>query len=292
MWRLATEYLEMGAHLKALLADKTRLIKVFALGQLCSPKLVEMVAWSGGFDAVWLDQEHVGLTIPQLEEAARAARGVGIDSFVRLTATDYATVMRPLEAGAGGVMASMVRSAREAEQVLNWAKFPAAAAGQRGINGTGVDGGYGSYPGAEYFRKANAESVVAIQIEHKDAVAEVEQIAALPDLDFLFIGPADLSQSMGLMGQWDHPEMWKAVERVAKAAAANKVAWAILPPEHAVDTPQGAASIWVVASCRSASTCGSCRRGSRRSRRIMRNSFETAAPTAHFPARALAILLW
>jgi 2-dehydro-3-deoxyglucarate aldolase/4-hydroxy-2-oxoheptanedioate aldolase len=186
-----------------------------------------MVAWSGGFDAVWLDQEHVGLTIPQLEEAARAARGGGIDSFVRLYATDYATVMRPLEAGAGGVMASMIRSVREAEQVLTWAKF--APRGLRGVNGTGVDGGYGTYPGAEYFRKANAESVVAVQIEHRDAVAEVERIAALPDLDFLFIGPADLSQSMGLTGQWEHPEMWKAVERVAKAAAANNIAWAILP---------------------------------------------------------------
>jgi 2-keto-3-deoxy-L-rhamnonate aldolase RhmA len=217
----------MGAHLKTLLADKTHLIRVFALGQLCSPKLVEMVAWSGGFDAVWLDQEHVGLTMPQIEEAARAARGAGIDSFVRLTATDYATVMRPLEAGAGGVMAAMVRSAREAEQVLTWAKFQPR--GYRGVNGTGVDGGYGTYPGAEYFRKANAETVVGAQIEHKDAVAEVDKIAALADLDFLFVGPADLSQSMGLTGQWEHPEMWKAVERVAKAAAANNIAWAILP---------------------------------------------------------------
>ena len=190
-----------------------------------------MIAWSGGFDAVWLDQEHVGLTIPQIEDAARAARGAGIDSFVRLNATDYATVMRPLEAGAGGVMASMVRSARQTEDVLTWAKF--AARGLRGVNGTGVDGRYGTYPGGEYFRKANAESVVAVQIEHKDAVAEVEQIAALPDLDFLFIGPADLSQSMGLTGQWEHPEMWQAVERVAKAAAANKVPWAILPRDAA-----------------------------------------------------------
>src|SRR5947209_10548001 len=106
----------MGAPLKALLAQD-RVVKVFALGQLCHPKLVEMVAWSGGFDAVWLDQEHVALTGSQIEEAARAARGAGIDSFVRLNATDYAAVMRPLEAGAGGVMASMVHSARQAEEV-------------------------------------------------------------------------------------------------------------------------------------------------------------------------------
>ena len=76
---------------------------------------------------------------------------------------------------------------------------------------------------------ANAETFVGVQIEHIDAVHEVEEIAALPDLDLLFIGPADLSQSMGLPGQWDHPRMWEAVERVARAAKANNVPWAMLP---------------------------------------------------------------
>jgi 2-dehydro-3-deoxyglucarate aldolase/4-hydroxy-2-oxoheptanedioate aldolase len=216
----------MGAHLKGLLAQQ-KLIRVFALGQLCHPKLVEMTAWSGGFDAVWLDQEHVGLTIGQIEETARAARASGIDSFVRLNATDYATVMRALEAGAGGVMASMVRSARQAADILNWAKF--APRGGRGVNGTGVDGRYGTTLGPEYFRRANAESVVGIQIEHIDAVNEVEQIAALSDLDFLFIGPADLSQSLGLAGQWDHPEVWGCIERVAQVAKDHRVPWGILP---------------------------------------------------------------
>jgi len=216
----------MGALLKALLAQPDRLVRVFALGQLCHPKVVEAIGLHGGFDAVWLDQEHVGLTIPQIEAAARAARGCGLDSFVRLNATDYATVMRALEAGAGGVMASMVRSARQAEDVLNWAKFHPR--GLRGVNGTGVDGRYGTM-GEDYFRRANAEGVVAIQIEHVDAVEEVEKIAALPDLDFLFIGPADLSQSMGIPGDWEHPRMRAAVERVSQAARRYNVPWAILP---------------------------------------------------------------
>jgi 4-hydroxy-2-oxoheptanedioate aldolase len=217
----------MGAHLKALLSQD-RLIKVFVLGQLCNPKLVEMVAWQGGFDAVWLDQEHVGLTIPQIEEAARAARACGLDSFVRLTATDYATVMRALEAGAGGVMAAMVRSVREVEDLVNWAKFHPR--GQRGLNGSGIDGRYGTLPLAEYLRRSNAETVVGVQIEHVDAVEEVEKIAAVADVDFLLIGPADLSQSMGLPGEWDHPRMWQAIERVARASRANRIPWAILPP--------------------------------------------------------------
>jgi 2-dehydro-3-deoxyglucarate aldolase/4-hydroxy-2-oxoheptanedioate aldolase len=216
----------MGAQLKALLGQD-RLIRVFGLGQLCHPKLVEMVGWHGGFDAVWFDHEHAGLSTAQVEEAARAARGCGLDSFVRLAATDYATVMRALEAGAGGVMASMVRSARQAEEIVSWAKFHPR--GQRGVNGTGADGRYGTLPLAEYFRRANAESVVAVQIEHVDAVEDVERIAAVPDLDFLFIGPADLSQSMGLPGQWDHPRVWQAVERVAGAARERRLPWAILP---------------------------------------------------------------
>src|SRR4051812_26746300 len=156
---------EMGAQLKALLAGD-RVIRVFALGQLCHPKLVEMVGWFGGFDAVWLDQEHAGLSVQQIEEAARAARGCGLDSFVRLAATDYATVMRCLEAGAGGVMAAMVRSARQVEEFVTWAKFHPR--GLRGVNGTGVDGRYGTLPLGDYFERANRESVVAVQIEHAD----------------------------------------------------------------------------------------------------------------------------
>jgi 2-dehydro-3-deoxyglucarate aldolase/4-hydroxy-2-oxoheptanedioate aldolase len=216
----------MGAQLKGLLAGE-RVIRVFALGQLCHPKLVEMVGWFGGFDAVWLDHEHAGLSTAQVEEAARAARGCGLDSFVRLAATDYATVMRCLEAGAGGIMAAMVRSARQVEEIMTWAKFHPR--GLRGVNGTGVDGRYGTVPASEYFRRANAETVVGVQIEHVDAVEEVERIAAVPDLDFLFVGPADLSQSMGLPGEWEHPRVWAAVERVARAARERRLPWAILP---------------------------------------------------------------
>src|SRR6516162_2691254 len=106
----------MGAKLKQLLSAG-KLVRVFGLGQLCHPKFVEIVGFQGGYDAVWLDQEHCGLSITQLEEAARAARACGLDSFARIYATDYATVMRPLEAGVGGVMAAQVRTAAEAKHV-------------------------------------------------------------------------------------------------------------------------------------------------------------------------------
>src|SRR5205823_13853033 len=138
------------------------------------------VGLQGGYDAVWLDQEHVGLGIEQIEEATRAARASGLDSFVRLAPTDYATVMRPLEAGAGGIMAAQVRSARQAEEIVRWAKFHPR--GLRGINNSGIDGAYGTIPFADYLRQANAGTFVAIQIEHVDALEEVDAIAAVKDV--------------------------------------------------------------------------------------------------------------
>ncbi len=222
----------MGRRLKESLAAG-RLVRVFGTGQLCHPKLVEIIGMHGGFDAVWLDQEHGGLSMQQIEQGCLGARAAGIDTFVRLAPTDYATIMRSLEAGAGGIMAAQVRSADQAEEIVRWAKFHPR--GLRGLNGTGVDGRYGTAPMVEYMQRANAETFVAIQIEHADAVAEVEKIAAIPDIDVLFIGPADLGQSMGLVGKWDHADVWRAIERVADAARANGIHWAILPrsPQYA-----------------------------------------------------------
>jgi 4-hydroxy-2-oxoheptanedioate aldolase len=222
----------MSGHLRAALRAG-RLTKVFALGQFCHPKLVELVAYLGGYDGIWLDQEHAGLSIAQIEDACRAARAVGLDTFVRLPATDYATVMRVLEAGAGGVMASMVRSVREARDLIRWAKFHPR--GERGVNGTGVDGRFGLMKSLDYFAYANENVLLSVQMEHIDAVNVVEEIAALEDLDFLFVGPADLSQSLGIPCQWEHPELWRAIERVAAACRHVNRPWAILPigPEFA-----------------------------------------------------------
>lgn len=216
----------MSTRLKEKLAQG-QVARVFCLGHLCSPKWVEIIALHGGFDAVWLDQEHVGLSLELIEQTVRAARGCGLDSFVRLAPTDYATVMRPLEAGAGGVMAAQVRNARQAEEFVRWAKF--YPRGTRGYNSSGIDGRFGTLAMAEYMRRANADSLVAVQIEHIEAVEDVENIAAIRDLDLLFVGPADLSQSLGLPGEWEHPRFWAAIERTAQAAHQHGIHWAVLP---------------------------------------------------------------
>ncbi len=203
------------------------LIRLLGVGQLCHPKLIELVAYTGGYHGVWLDQEHVGLTIPQIEEATRACRASGLDVFVRLHSTDYATVMRVLEAGSSGMMISMVRTVEQVHNLVRWAKFHPV--GERGVNGTGVDGRYGSMAFSQYLQQANERVLLGVQIEHDDAVQAIELIAAVPEIDFLFLGPADLSQSMGIPGEWDHPRLWAAIERVASVCAARSLAWGILP---------------------------------------------------------------
>src|SRR5207244_12072199 len=128
--------------------------------------IVENICLEGGYDAFWFDHEHSGVSIAQTEHATRAARGVGLETFVRMAATDYAAVMRRLEAGAGGIMASQVRTVREVEEIVRWVKF--YPQGLRGYNGSGVDGNYGALPPKEYTAKANSETFVVIQIEHID----------------------------------------------------------------------------------------------------------------------------
>lgn len=214
------------ARMKQLLADG-RFVRMFGIGQLFNPKLIEIVAEHGGFDALWLDAEHGGLDMKDIELATMAARAYGLDHFVRMPANDYASIMRVLEAGAGGVMASMVRSPEEAEQVVRWAKF--YPRGERGLNGGNRDGRFGLIPLPEYVAKANAETFVGIQIETQGAIDSVAELAAIPDVDLLFVGPADISQVLGVPGDFENPRCLDAIAGIARACADAGKPWGIVP---------------------------------------------------------------
>ena len=216
----------MPSGIKRLLGER-KLVRVFSTGQLMGPKLVEMAALRGGFDAFWLDHEHAGVTLEAVEQTVRAVRAAGLDSFVRMAATDYASVMRFLEVGAGGIMAAHVRTAEEAERVVGFVKFPPR--GRRGLNGSNRDGDFGAIPHAEYVARCNRETFVAIQIENSEALADVEAIARVPDVDLLFIGPADLSSSLGIVGQYDHPQFRAAMDRIIAVADAAVLPWGTVP---------------------------------------------------------------
>jgi len=215
------------------LLSSGQVVRIFGAGQLLSPKLIEIVGVHGGIDGLWLDAEHGGIGMKDVELATLAARAYGMDSFVRLPATDYASIMRPMEAGAGGVMVSMVHGPEDVERAVRWAKF--WPRGERGMNGGNRDGRFGLTPLAEYAARANAETFVGIQIETAGAIASVAEIASVPDVDLIFAGPADISQVMGVPGDFENPRCLDAIERIAKTCAGAGKPWGIVPrgPEYA-----------------------------------------------------------
>lgn len=209
------------------------LVRIFCVGRLVHPVLFDVHGMVGGFHGIWLDQEHCSVTYEQIALASACCRANGLDSFVRMPLTSYANATANLEAGAGGLMAARVESAAQAEEFMTWAKC--APRGRRGMNTSGFDALYGGKSLAELGAESNRESFVAIQIETPGALAECDAIAAIDGVDLLFLGPSDMSQELGILGQWEHPQLWAAYEKVAAACAKHGKNWGTIAvnPSHA-----------------------------------------------------------
>ena len=212
----------MFATIKERLA-RNEIVMTAGVGRIPHHIIVQMLGLTGNFHALWFDHEHCGLTIEQLEVGTLAARSYGMDTFVRIAPTDYAMVTRCLEAGGGGVMAAQIFTAEQAEQFTRWTKF--APRGSRGLNNGGFDASFGRIPPAEFTKKANRDTFLAIQIETLQSVEECDAIAAIDGVDLLFIGPVDLSQSLGVTGEFFHPKCIAAIDRVAAACAKHGKHW-------------------------------------------------------------------
>lgn len=204
-------------------------VRVFALGRLVQPLLVEMFGLAGGYHGLWVDQEHVTHTTPELTAVAVAARANEFDSFVRMAPTGYSQVTQCLEAGMGGVMAAQIHSADQAAEFLSWTKF--SPQGVRGLNAGGRDANYSHLPPADFIEKSNEQSFVAIQVETLGSVHEAEAIAALEGVDLLFVGPADLSLALGVVGQFHHEKLWDAISKVAQACERHGKHWGAVVPD-------------------------------------------------------------
>src|SRR5436190_22961647 len=133
-----------------------------ALGY-ATPRVIELVGLLGNFHGVWFDQEHSAIPHATLEMMLIACRAAKLDAFARVPPTDYATVMRPMEAGCSGVMIAQVRTLAEVEQAVAWAKYPPV--GIRGTFTGNAETSYGKISLAEHIAKANREHWVSIQVE-------------------------------------------------------------------------------------------------------------------------------
>jgi 2-keto-3-deoxy-L-rhamnonate aldolase RhmA len=187
--------------------------------------LTAEIAGNAGFDWVMIDLEHGVGDRSELLLELQALESTPAVPLVRVPWNDPVAVKRVLDLGASGIMVPYVQTADEARSAVAAMRYPPQ--GIRGVAMMNRACGFG--PGfEEYFRKANSSLLTILQIETPTAVDNSEAIAAVDGADALFIGPADLSVSMGVPGQWDHPKMRAAREKVLNACQKNRKAAATI----------------------------------------------------------------
>jgi len=209
--------------LEKLRAGKPALVTNTSVGTL--PLIVEM-AGRIGFDGVWIDMEHRDFTWRDAREMITAGRVSDADSLVRIRKGEgYTTFFRAFEDGAAGIMVPHVKTPEEAEDIVQNAKY--WPLGRRGFENVMYDSDCGLADPHEYLEHANRETFIAIQIEDKEGVEAIDEIAAVEAIDVLFIGPGDMTQSYGVPLQITHPLIVGAIEKIAAAAERNNRCWGI-----------------------------------------------------------------
>jgi 2-dehydro-3-deoxyglucarate aldolase/4-hydroxy-2-oxoheptanedioate aldolase len=184
--------------------------------QLCSPASTEVLC-RAGFDWLLIDLEHSPNDLQTLFAQLQAMNGSGVVPIVRSPWNDQVWIKRILDAGAYGVMIPSVNTREQAIAAVGACKYPPL--GFRGIAGSPRAAGYGRDT-ASYLKRANDEILVILQVETPQAIEHLDEIGKVPGVDALFIGPMDLSTSMGHLGNPAHPEVQAAMARVeAKAKA-------------------------------------------------------------------------
>jgi len=178
---------------------------------LGEPALVEIIGYAG-MDFVIMDTEHSGNSIDQVTNLVRAAEISNMTSIVRVTANSPELILRALDLGTGGILVPQVNTAKDAISAVKASRY--APQGERGIAGVVRAARYGFIPLPEYIEGANRETLVITQVEHIDAVKNLDAILAVEGMDGIFIGPTDLSQSMGCTGQFDNPDLRRTIHSV------------------------------------------------------------------------------
>lgn len=192
--------------------------KPYVLGtfvKVSDPSLVEVAAFAG-FDFVILDMEHGPNTVETLQNHIRAAQAKGIVPVIRVPGLNDNEISKALDIGAVYVQVPQITNRVEAEKVVRAAKF--YPRGERGVCRFVKAANYSSMPKADYFECANSDTGTIIQLEGKKALENFDDIVEVEGIDVIFLGPYDLSQSLGFPGQIDHPEVVTFMKKIVMKA--------------------------------------------------------------------------
>ena len=203
--------------------------------ELFTPGIGPMLA-ACGLDFVIFDMEHGRCDIELLSEMVASCRGSDIVPLARVPDLAYAPLSRMLDIGAKGVMAPRVETRRQAEDIVSALRY--APLGKRGV-ALGVAHDLYRAGGAEYFARANEEIVIILLLETEKAFEHLDEIVSVPGVDVAWVGHYDLTASMGIPAQFDHPRFLAAMDALVVSCRRYGVAPGFLPP-----TPESAAH-WI-----------------------------------------------
>jgi 2-dehydro-3-deoxyglucarate aldolase/4-hydroxy-2-oxoheptanedioate aldolase len=185
-----------------------------SISHLRSPELPRMFS-AAGLDWIFIDSEHGCFTIETIQDLVRSSLMLPITPVVRVADFQYDLVARALDMGAEGLILPRVESAEVLAKAITWAKFPPE--GVRGFGLTPPTVGYSSASFKEITTHLNRETLLIAQVESVAALDRLDELAAVEGLDSLLVGPADLSTSLGIPGEWDNPRLGAAIDRVIAA---------------------------------------------------------------------------
>lgn len=204
---------------QALKAGKLQLGTNF--GQIRSQDVVRILA-AAGFHWAFLDGEHGGFDFADLQDICRMAVYCGLSPIIRVADLQYHLVARSLDVGAQGIIFPRVESPELLEKAVSWTKFPPVGERGYGLTPLHLDHAKATLP--EAIAHLNENTLVVFQIETQRGVEMRDELLSVPGIDAVLIGPADLSISLGVPGQFEHPLVMDAMEKIRESCEAHGVA--------------------------------------------------------------------
>jgi 4-hydroxy-2-oxoheptanedioate aldolase len=187
--------------------------------------LIEMAGFAG-FDFVIIDNEHGPSSFETTENLIRAAKAAGIVPLVRICSTTAQEILRTLDLGASGIQVPQVNNAETLRAVVAAAKYPPV--GNRGVAFSTRAAGWGFFGGANHIATSNEKTVIISHIETVEALDNLDELLKVEGVDVFFVGPNDLSVSMGYAGNYNHPDVQSTIERTVRKIASAGICPGIL----------------------------------------------------------------
>ena len=185
------------------------------------PAAVEIMGFAG-FDFVIIDAEHGPISMENAQNMIRAAESVNITPVIRVGNNDESLILRALDIGAQGIEIPQINSKADAVRAVKSVKY--SPQGERGVCRYVRAANYSSMDKFKYFESANNETMIIAHIEGVEGINNLDEILSVSGIDVIFIGPYDLSQSLGIPGEVNHPLVIEKMKKVVSKCKENKVA--------------------------------------------------------------------